>query len=437
MKHFINLIERFLLPLASKIGAQRHLIVIRDSFATAMPLVLIGSFAVLLNNIWDAVDGMFSTQIKQYLVHHIPWLFELNGIIWWGTFAVFSLFMIISVSYRLAKSYDEDGLLASLVSLSIFIINLPQLKEINGSVSWGMLSIGDFGITSLFSALIISIASCELYIKIIKMNWTIKMPQSVPMAVSKAFMAIIPGGITLYLFAIISLTISNNPITIGDIKINNLISLINALIQSPFMSLGQNLFTIIIVSLLIPLFWFCGIHGGNIMAPLINSVYLPALLENASAVQQGMKMPNLWTSVSWDVYVNFGGVGATLALIIAIYMFSKREDYKAVAKIGLAPGVFMINEPVMFGLPLVLNPLLFLPFILTPVILTLIAYFATFIGIVPPTSVAVPWTTPPVIGAFLATSGNLSATILALFNFILSIVIYIPFIYLTNKNNGK
>jgi PTS system cellobiose-specific IIC component len=220
---------------------------------------------------------------------------------------------------------------------------------------------------------------------------------------------------------------------IAGIEINNLISLIGALVQAPFMSLGQNLITILIISLFIPLFWFAGLHGANIVAPVINTVYLPAVLANADALQKGLPMPNLWTSVSWDVFVHFGGAGATLALIIAIYMVSKRDDYRAVAKIGLAPGIFMINEPVMFGLPVVLNPFIFIPFVLNPIILTLIAYIATAAGIVPPTSVVVPWTTPPVIGAFLATGGSVAAAILALFNFVLSIVMYIPFVILANR----
>ena len=431
MDKFLQIMERYFLPVATKIGGQRHLLIIRDSFAVCMPLVLIGSMAILLNNIWDAVDGIFNTTIKASLQTTIPWFFELNGIIWWGTFAIFSLFMVISISYKLAQSYNEDGLLGSVIGLSAFVINLPQLREINGVSSWGFIAVADLGITSLFAVLIIFIVAVEIYVRIIKLNWVIRMPSSVPPAVSKAFMAIIPGMITLYIFAIISLLLSKAPLS------TNLIALIGYIIQTPFMNLGQSLITILVISLLIPLFWFTRVHGANVMAPLINSIYLPAVLANANAVQNGLPMPNLWTSVSWDVYVHLGGVGATLCLLIAIYLVSKRDDYKAVAKVATAPGVFMINEPVMFGLPVVLNPILFIPFVINPLILTLIAYTATYTGLVPPTSVVVPWTTPPVIGAFLATGGNVMAACLALFNFVLSIIMYIPFIMLANKTVTK
>lgn len=437
MKSFLVFMEKYFLPVSAKIGGQRHLVAIRDSFAVAMPLVLVGSFAVLLNNIWDALDKLFGTSMKAGLQNTVPWFFELNGMIWWGTFAIFSLFMVIAVAYRLAKSYDQDGILAGVISLSAFVIQLPQLREINGQASWGFISVADLGVTSLFAAIIIAIVATEIYVKLIKMNFTITMPDSVPPAVARAFTSIIPGAIVLYLFGTIALVLSKNTMHIAGIEITNLISLIGALVQAPFMSLGQNLFTILIISLFIPLFWFTGLHGANIMGPVINTVYLPAVLENANALQQGIAMPNLWTSVSWDVFVHMGGSGATLALILAIYIASKRDDYRAVAKVSLAPGIFMINEPVIFGLPIVLNPIIFIPFIINPVILTLIAYFATATGLVPATSVIVPWTTPPVLGAFIATGGSISASILALFNFILAIVMYIPFVILANSTKLK
>ncbi len=207
----------------------------------------------------------------------------------------------------------------------------------------------------------------------------------------------------------------------------------NALLQAPFMQLGQSLYTILLISFFIPVFWFVGLHGANLVGPLINSVYLPAVIENAEAVNAGLAMPNIWTSVSWDIYVNLGGVGATLALLIAIFIASKQESYRSVAKTSLAPGIFMINEPVMFGLPVVLNPVLIVPFVTVPLVLTIIAYTATKVGIVPPTSVIVPWTTPPVLGAFLATGGSIAAALLALMNFVIAIVIYLPFVHLSNR----
>lgn len=433
MNNFLALFERFLMPISARIGGMRHLVVIRDSFSSVMPLILVGSFAVLLNNIWDAFDKILGTNMKGYLSENFSFFFALNGTIWWGTFAIFSLFMVVSVAYRLAKSYNQDGLSAALVALGCFVINIPQTRIVNNGDSWGLIPVSDLGVTSLFSVLIISIIAVEIFVKFIKLNWTIKMPDSVPDAVSKAFFAMIPAGLTLYIFGIVALFLYRNPLNIGSLEVNNLISLITALIQVPFMSLGQNFITILIVSILIPLFWFTGIHGANIMGPVINTIYVPALLENTNAMQQGLELPNIWTSISWDIYVNFGGVGATLSLLIAIYLASKLQEYRAVAKIGLAPGLFMINEPVMFGLPIVLNPIFFIPFVLNPLLLTTISYVATAVGLVPAASVLIPWTTPPVIGAFLATNGSIAAALLAIFNMVISVIVYLPFVYLSNN----
>ncbi len=433
MNAFISWMERYFVPVASKVGGQRHLVVIRDSFATAMPLILAGAFAVLLNNIWDALDALFGTSMKASLTANIGWLFELNGIIWWGSFAILALFLVISISYRLAVSYGQDGLSATVISVAVYFMQIPQIREINGADAWGFVGVADLGVATIFSAIIISMVATELYVFFVKKNIVIRMPDSVPPAVSRAFTAFIPALIIFYLLGGLALFMLKNPFTVAGIEINNIIVMFNALLQAPFMQLGQSLYTVLLISFFIPVFWFVGLHGANLVGPLINSVYLPAVIENAEAVNAGLAMPNIWTSVSWDIYVNLGGVGATLALLIAIFIASKQESYRSVAKTSLAPGIFMINEPVMFGLPVVLNPVLIVPFVTVPLVLTIIAYTATKVGIVPPTSVIVPWTTPPVLGAFLATGGSIAAALLALMNFVIAIVIYLPFVHLSNR----
>ncbi len=433
MNIFISWMEKHFVPIAARIGAQRHLVIIRDSFATAMPLILAGAFAVLLNNIWDALDAFFGTSIKESLLNVIPWFFELNGIIWWGSFAILSLFLVISISYRLATSYGQDGLSASVIAVAAYMMQIPQIREINGADAWGFIAVADLGVGTLFAAIILSIVSTEIYSALVKRNIVIRMPDSVPPAVSKAFTAFIPAIIIFYLLGSLSLVVSKSGIIIAGAKVTDFISLVNLAVQVPFMQLGQSMYTVLLISLVIPLFWFVGLHGANMVAPVINSVYLPALTENAEASLLGIEMPNVWTSVSWDVYVNLGGGGATLALLLAIVIASKQESYRSVAKTSLAPGIFMINEPVIFGLPIVLNPILLVPFMVTPVVLTLVAYIATSVGLVPPTSIMVPWTTPPVLGAFLATGGSITAALLALVNFVIALFIYLPFIHLSNR----
>ncbi len=196
-----------------------------------------------------------------------------------------------------------------------------------------------------------------------------------------------------------------------------------------------------VMAMLINLFWFFGLHGANILDPIMNALYLPALTENAAYIDAGMQAPNVITRVFFDTYVHLGGSGATLGLIIAIFIASKRrKEYREVAKLSTPSGIFQINEPIMFGLPIVLNPILFIPFIITPGILTLIAYIGTAIGFAPPTYVAIPWTSPPIVGAFLATGATAAswrAAVLAAINLVVSVIIYLPFIKLADRSRKK
>ena len=139
----------------------------------------------------------------------------------------------------------------------------------------------------------------------------------------------------------------------------------------------------------------------------------------------------------WDVYMSMGGSGVTIGLVVAIFLFSKREDYRGIAKLSLAPGIFNINETMTFGLPIMLNPIMAIPFIITPLITGAIAYFLTVIGFADVLVYAIPWTTPPILSAWLATGGSMTAVITQLLCIAVSILIYIPFVMAANKQQLK
>jgi PTS system cellobiose-specific IIC component len=412
MRRFMEFMERYFVPIAAKIGGQRHLVAIRDGFVSIMPLILAGSFAVLLNNtlfVW---------------VPSLNFLTGIGGNVWWGTFAIMTLLVVFSTGYHLAKSYNVDGLAAGLISVGSFITVTPQAF---GDAGWGFIHWGYLNATGLFTGLIVALIATEIFVKLIKKNVIIKMPDSVPPAVGKAFAAVIPGVVTLFTFGIIAFIITK-------LNANSLYDLIYNAIQKPLQGFSQGVGSAIALAMLINLFWFFGLHGANIMDPIMNSLYLPALEANATAIQQGMTAPNAITRVFFDTYVHLGGSGATLALILAIFLVSrKRREYREVAKLSTPLGLFQINESVMFGLPLVLNPLMFIPFIIIPGVLTFTAWFATYTGIIPPTYIAIPWITPVGIGAFLATGGSLLAGLMALLNFAIATVIYIPFVMLADR----
>lgn len=415
MNSFISFMERRFVPIAAKIGAQRHLVAIRDGFVAIMPLILAGSFALVFKN------TLFSW---------IPGLEVLKGIcdsVWWGTLAIMTLVVVFSVGYNLAKGYGEDGLAAGIISVGAYIATLPQS---HGDAGWGYIHWGYLDAKGLFTGLIVALIATEIFVKLTKKEIIIKMPDSVPPAVGKAFAAVVPGVIALTVFGIITLLIS----LAGW---GSLYDMIYNGIQKPLQGFSQGVGSAMFLAVLINLFWFFGLHGANILDPIMNALYLPALEANASAIQQGLAAPNAITRVFFDTYVHLGGSGATLALIIAIFIVvRKREEYKAVAKLSAPSGIFQINEPILFGLPIVLNPILFIPFLITPAVLTLVAYLATVSGLIPPTYVAIPWISPPGIGAFLATGGSLRsvlAGLLALINLGIATLIYLPFVSLAER----
>ena len=145
---------------------------------------------------------------------------------------------------------------------------------------------------------------------------------------------------------------------------------------------------------------------------------------------------HMWAKPMLDSYIFLGGTGATLGLIIAIFIASRREDHRQVAKLALPSGIFQINEPILFGLPIIMNPVMFIPFILIQPLLAAITMTAYTLGLIPPITNIAPWTMPTGLGAFFNTNGSVAALLLALFNLAVSTLVYLPFVVISNKAQG-
>lgn len=195
---------------------------------------------------------------------------------------------------------------------------------------------------------------------------------------------------------------------------------------------------VLVIVFMIHLLWFFGLHGSNIMAPIINALLLPLTLANTEAFANGQAPQNILNSQFIDSYVNLGGSGATIGLLIAIFIIGKRKSaqQKVIANLGTALGLFNINEPVIFGMPLILNPIYFIPFILAPMVSTIIAYTLTYIGFAPKVVVMAGWTTPPVLGAILSTN-SIRGGITALICLAVTILIYLPFVIMAAKQENE
>lgn len=467
MEKFTAWMEKHFVPIAAKIGSQRHLVAIRDGFIGIMPITMAGAIATLLNVFVRDLPNAYLPDLG--IAKTFEWLITINGNVWWGTLAILAIAFAFSFGYNLSKSYDVNPLAGGLVSLSAFIAILAQSASfgyelpnvavdalntlkgagldvalndagkaivLNNASGWGFLPYVWTNAGGLFSALIIGLISVMIYVKLMLKKITIKLPEQVPPAVSKAFAAIIPGTIAIYAAAIIQYACTA---ATGS----GLPELINEFIQTPFQELSQGLGAIVILVFCVQLFWFFGLHGPNVLAPILDGGYIPLLNQNTdmynAAMAKGLALSDIvgkmfpWTRGSFDAYVWMGGSGCTIALLVAIFIFSKRDDTRAVAKLSFPMGCFNINEPVIFGLPIVLNPIYFVPWLITPVILTIVAYLATTSGLIPPVFITVPWVVPPVIYAILATGGSIMAGVIAAINLVIAVLLWIPFVLVANR----
>ncbi|WP_207694473.1 PTS system, cellobiose-specific IIC component [Enterococcus sp. DIV0212c] len=474
--------EKYLVPIAGKIGSEKHLVALRDAFIGTMPATMAGSVALMINAIIRDLPKQFNTSYDYTQIPVINEIVGINGYIWNGTIAIAGLIFAFSWGYNLAKAYKVNELAGGIVSLSALIqgiafsatgiVNVPQgdlgKKAIDalttaGSVvstvsetdpvtgeilkfdsvqnaAWGWLNLNHLNGNAFFTAMILGALAVIIFAKLMQKNITIKLPDTVPPAVSKAFAAIIPATVALYVIGIINYFFFR----FTDML---LIDAVQKYIAEPLMGFSQGFVAVVIITLFVQILWFFGLHGPNILAPILEGVFGQGQLINQAIYQTGYAGKTgaaavieaakdgkafLWVRGSFDAYSWFGGSGGTLTLILAILIFSKRADYLTIGKLTLGPGIFNINEPIMFGLPIVLNAIMFIPFLLAPIVSVSIGYFATILGWVNPVTQAVTWVTPPLLLSFLATV-DWRAPIVTLVCMIVTFFIWTPFVIAANK----
>ena len=416
MQKFIAFMEKYLVPVAGRIGSQRHLVAIRDGFIAVMPLILVGSFAVLINNLpidafQNFMKGTFGDAWK-----------DVGGGMWTGSFAILALIVAVGISYNLAKSYGVDALSAAIITFGALIIISPTTPKEGGiDLAWT-------GAQGLFVSIIVALLVTEVFRFFVQRDITIKMPDGVPPAVMKSFAALVPAFVILIVTAGIQLAVKLAGTSIHKMVFET--------IQLPLQGLAGTLPSAIIIALLIHVLWFFGLHGPNIIGGIIDPIYLPALEKNMKLFNDGMSaydVPHIFTKPFFDVYVYIGGSGATLAFLVAVMLVAKSAQLRGVGRVSIGPGFFNINEPVIFGTPIVLNPTLIIPFVLTPVVLVITSYTAITLGWVPKTVALVPWTMPPIFSGYLVSGGSIAGAALQVVNFAIAVVIYYPFVLMCDR----
>ncbi|WP_369901815.1 PTS cellobiose transporter subunit IIC [Bacillus manliponensis] len=423
----IAFLEKYFMPVAGKIAEQRHLQAVRDGIILTMPFLIIGSFFLIIsslpiNGYSEFMANIFGDGWQKALGYPVN-----------ATFGMMALIASFGIAYRLAEKYKVDSLAVGALSVVSFLLVTPfqinflgeGMKE--AALVEGVIPAVLMGSQGLFVAMIIAIISTEIYRFVVQKKIIIKMPESVPPAVTRSFAALVPGFVVITVVWILRLIVENS-------SFESMHNIVGQLLQEPLSALGASLFGAIIAVLLIHLLWACGIHGMAIVGGVMSPIWLSLMDQNRVAYQAGEELPNTITAQFFDLWIFMGGSGVTLALVFAMLLFARSQQLKSLSRLSIGPGLFNINEMVTFGMPIVLNPLLLVPFILTPVVLTIISYFAMEWGLVArPSGVAVPWTTPIFISGYLASGGKLSAVVLQLVNFAVAFCIYLPFLKIWDK----
>ncbi|MGV3467155.1 MAG: PTS sugar transporter subunit IIC, partial [Heyndrickxia sp.] len=285
---------------------------------------------------------------------------------------------------------------------------------------------GYFGATALFTGIVVSLLATEVFVRLARIKkLEINLPDGVPPAVARSFQKLIPGMATIFIFGVLGVLF--RMATHGD-YFNDWL---NAVLVSPISKAADSLPFAILIVLLVHVFWSIGLHGPNILGGITTPLFTKLGTENIDLSAKhvtDLSQYHVFAGSFLDAFVYLGGSGATFGLIIAMIIAARKRN-KQILSLATPPGIFQINEPLLFGLPIVLNPLWLIPFILAPVITTITAYLAVSWGIVYPVVANIPWVSPPIVGGWLATGGHLSGALLAAFNLIVDIVIYLPFVY--------
>ncbi|WP_026684306.1 PTS cellobiose transporter subunit IIC [Heyndrickxia coagulans] len=400
--------------IAGAIGSQRHLRALRDGILLSMPLIIIGSFFLILGNL--PINGYTDWLAKIELAP------VFNKIVN-GSFGLMAIIAVFGIARSLADHYEVDGVSAGVVALASFVIVTPDVVAKTGSgIPYAFVGSG-----GLFVAILIGLISAEIFRFFVQKNFTIKMPEGVPVAVEKSFAALIPGFMVILVWSLVYLLL-------GLAGVDNIHTLLTGILGKPLGALGSSLWGTLIIIALNSLFWFVGIHGANTINPVIQPIWLQNTDANRIAFQAGHALPHIVTNEFMMNFVWMGGGGTTIGLVICLWLFARSKNNKAMGSLSVAPGVFNINEPVLFGLPVVLNFKLLIPFVLTPMVTAIITYFSMATGLVAkPAGIVVPWTMPPVISGYLATGGKISGAVIQLITLALSVGIYYPFVRSMDK----
>ncbi|MDH2926233.1 PTS cellobiose transporter subunit IIC [Lonepinella koalarum] len=421
-----QLLEKYLMGPMAKIAAFKSVRAIMAAGIASITFTIVGSFFLVFNVLpqtFSFLQGFFDDTFFR--------ISDLYILVYKATMGLLALYFVIVIGYEYTKIHEQEDdikvspLNGALLAVFAFFLCVPELFYADGRIQlfsdantingWTIGGSGPdrMGTVGIFTAIIMSLLTVKIYCLCVKRNWVIKMPEAVPEGVARSFTALIPA----FAVALVVLIISGTFVALGT-DIFKVIAIPFAFVTD----IANSWLGLMVIFFLIHALWIVGIHGANI----ITSFLVPIVLSNLQANANGANIP--FAGEFYNSFVFLGGSGGTLGLTLFIAFLARSQQLRILGKASIAPGIFNINEPIIFGLPIVYNPYLAIPFFLSPMVTASMAYWSIKLHLVSPIIAAVPWPSPAGIGAFIGTAGDWRAALLALSCVFVSWLIYLPFV---------
>jgi PTS system cellobiose-specific IIC component len=399
-------LNRYIVPPLTALSENTYMSAIRAGMVSIVPLTIIGGVFMIISFLpipgWEGVVGP-RLQLLQVPVT--------------ATFGLLAVFVCFAIGYDLGKRLGQEAIVSALVATTIFLLMQIRLDD-------QTLAMDNLGSKGLFVAIIVALISVRVQKFFTDSNLVIKMPQSVPPVVYESFLSLVPLFFLVLVFWLIRFVLGVD---------------INSIIQHTFAPLVRALNTlpgILLYAFLVTMLWSVGINGDNALDAIVAPIFLQYLAANVEATTSGLPLPFITANGFFTTFVNVGGTGATIALALVLWN-SREPGFRKVSRLSLPTQIFQINEPIFFGIPIVLNPIFMIPYIVNALILTASTYLLMYAEVIHKPFVNVPWTTPPVIGHYLVTGGDWRAAVWGVLSIAIAMSVYYPFAKVAERQRAQ
>ena len=390
------ILNKHLVPALTAVSENPVMAAIRAGMVSVAPLTIIGGLFLVIIFLpvrgWDKIIEPYSSLLQVPVT---------------ATFGLLGVFVCFSIAYDYGKRLKQEGIVsATIASLVFLMIQIDPATE--------SLNMNGLGSKGLFTAILVSLVCVRVQKFLAEANLVIRLPGNVPTVVYESFVSLTPLLFLMLAFWTIRFLMGVD---------------INHLLQQAFSPLIFALNTlpgILLYAFLVAMLWSVGINGDNTLDAIVAPVFLQFLAANVEAAAQNQPLPYVTALGFFTSFVNVGGTGATIALALVMWR-SKEPGLRKVSRLSLPTQVFGINEPIFFGFPIVLNPILMIPYIMSALILTTGSYLLMYSGVINKPFINVPWTTPPIIGHYLVSGGDWKAAVWGALSILIAMAVYYPF----------